>query len=390
MATTWSLSFQKVEQANPAAAELLRLCAFLAPDNIPEELIRDGAAQWSSLLRQAAADLFTFNEMMADLLKFSLVKRLADTKTFSIHRLVQAVQMDMMEPEVQCQWAERVVQAVDRVFPEHPEDITAWPQCLRYLDQAQACYMLIEKYGLALVEAADLLDRTGYYLNEHALYTIAGPLYQRALAINEQQLGSEHPNTANSLNNLASLYRHQGRYIDAEPLYRRALAINEQQLEPEHPDTAATIDNLVFLYWKQRRYTDAEPLYQRALAIREQQLGPEHPDTAATLNNLALLYRKQRRYTDAEPLYQRALAICEQQLGSEHLSTATTLTNLAGLYRHQEKYEIAEPLYQRALHIFVQKLGQNHPHTKTIRKIYAILLRAMGRNEEVKKLGEDS
>src|SRR5258708_21387738 len=28
--TTWSLSFQKVEQANPAAAELLRLCAFLA------------------------------------------------------------------------------------------------------------------------------------------------------------------------------------------------------------------------------------------------------------------------------------------------------------------------------------------------------------------------
>jgi hypothetical protein len=27
--TTWSLSFQKVEQANPAAADLLRLCAFL-------------------------------------------------------------------------------------------------------------------------------------------------------------------------------------------------------------------------------------------------------------------------------------------------------------------------------------------------------------------------
>jgi hypothetical protein len=39
VATTWSLSFQKVEQANPIAAELLRICAFLAPDAIPEELL---------------------------------------------------------------------------------------------------------------------------------------------------------------------------------------------------------------------------------------------------------------------------------------------------------------------------------------------------------------
>src|SRR5205807_1852992 len=58
VATTWSLSFQKIEQANPAAAELLRLCAYLSPDTIPEELIRDGTPYWSPLLQHAAADLF--------------------------------------------------------------------------------------------------------------------------------------------------------------------------------------------------------------------------------------------------------------------------------------------------------------------------------------------
>src|SRR6266446_4022795 len=36
VATTWSLAFQKVEQSNPAASDLLRLCAFLHPDAIPE------------------------------------------------------------------------------------------------------------------------------------------------------------------------------------------------------------------------------------------------------------------------------------------------------------------------------------------------------------------
>ena len=36
-------------------------------------------------------------------------------------------------------------------------------------------------------------------------YAEAEPLYQRALAIWEQQLGTDHPDTATSLNNLAAL-----------------------------------------------------------------------------------------------------------------------------------------------------------------------------------------
>src|SRR5439155_9943511 len=45
VATTWSLSFEKVEQANPVAADLLRLCAFLDPDVIPEEIMIKGASE---------------------------------------------------------------------------------------------------------------------------------------------------------------------------------------------------------------------------------------------------------------------------------------------------------------------------------------------------------
>src|SRR5262249_35489371 len=155
VATTWSLSFQKVEQANPAAAEFLRLCAYLAPDRIPEELIRDGAAHWTLRLQQAATNPFAFNHLLQELLKFSLVKRLAKDHLFSIHRLVQAVQMDRMEKEEQSKWAERVVRAVNEVFPRNPKDqIATWPQCLRYLEQAQACDTLIQQHKLVLSEAA--------------------------------------------------------------------------------------------------------------------------------------------------------------------------------------------------------------------------------------------
>ena len=54
----------------------------------------------------------------------------------------------------------------------------------------------------------------------------------------EKALGPEHPDVANSLNNLAALYQAQGRYAEAEPLYKRALAISEKALGPEHPDVA--------------------------------------------------------------------------------------------------------------------------------------------------------
>ncbi len=215
VATTWSLSFQKVQLANPAAAELLQLCAFLAPDRIPEELIKDGATYWPPLLQKAAADLFAFQQMVAELLKFSLVKRLAEDHTLSIHRLVQTVQMDMTEPEEQRQWAERVVRAVNEVFPDNPRDIATWPHCLRYLDQVQACNTLIERYKLLFVEAAAILNRTGFYLDEHASYSMAESLYQHALFICDQQLGVSHPHTATSLNNLATLYHKQGRYGEA-------------------------------------------------------------------------------------------------------------------------------------------------------------------------------
>jgi len=65
----------------------------------------------------------------------------------------------------------------------------------------------------------------------------AEPLYERAITIVEKTLGTEHPNFAGGLNNLALLYKTQGKYAEAEPLYKRALALYEQKFGPDHPIT---------------------------------------------------------------------------------------------------------------------------------------------------------
>src|SRR6266700_2397108 len=146
VATTWSLSFKNVEQANPAAAELLRFCAFLAPDAIPEELFTESAAELGPTLEPVASDPSRLNKAIRELLKYSLVHRDPETNTLSIHRLVQEVLKDQMPEETQRLWAERAVRAVSSAFP-NPE-YRNWDVCRKYLLQAQVCSALIEQYDL--------------------------------------------------------------------------------------------------------------------------------------------------------------------------------------------------------------------------------------------------
>jgi tetratricopeptide (TPR) repeat protein len=391
VATTWSLSFEKIEQAHPAAAELLRLCAYLSPDHIPEELLIDGAAYWPAVLQEAVVDPLRFNELLEALLAFSLVKRLAQEHLLSLHRLVQVVQRDRMDAQQQHQWAERVVRAVNTLFPADPKgEVDTWPLCLRYLEQVQACDWLIQQHHLQMPQAADLLDRAGIYLREHASYSVAESLFQRALAIAEQQLGSQHLQAASSLNNLGLLYWRQGKHEQAKPLYQRALHIREQVLGPHHPQLAPPLSNLGLLYYEQGKHEQAEPLLQRALHIREQALGPHHPLLAHPLTGLASLYREQGQYRQADALYQRALSIRLEHQGPEHLDIAETLQGLARLRQMQGQLTEALSLYQQALPIREQALGSHHPKTtETSQRLHAVL-HALGRTEETADLEASS
>ena len=338
VATTWSLSFAQVEQANPAAADLLRMCAFLHPEAIPEELFTAGAPHLGPRLHAVVTNEGAFNEAMSALRAYSLVSRDITDHTLSMHRLVQAVLKDAMNKTTYQRWATRSVRALNEAFPAIKFE--TWSQCDRFLPHALTCGSLIEQEKMTFPEAAALLMQTGWYLAERIRYAEAELLLQRSLAIYEQQLGLEHLDTANSASTLGWFYNRQGRYAEAEPLYQRALAIYEQQLGSEHPGTVQSLNNLAACYNRQGRYTEAEPFYQRALAICERQLGSLHPLTAMSLNNLAMNYDEQGRYAEAEPFYQRALAIYEQQLGPQHPSTVIIRRNyVASLQRMGRKAE---------------------------------------------------
>jgi DUF2914 family protein/tetratricopeptide repeat protein len=69
-------------------------------------------------------------------------------------------------------------------------------------------------------------------------------LLQRALRRQEEDLGTVHPDLAQTLNNLGVVAEKTGRVSEAEPFYRRAAAIAEAAFAADHPIVVASRQNL--------------------------------------------------------------------------------------------------------------------------------------------------
>ncbi len=386
VATTWSLSFEKVERANPAAADLLRLCAFLHPDEISEAMIVEEPSALGSVLQPVAADAFELNEAIGELRKYSLVKRDPEKKILNVHRLVQAVLKESMGKETHRVWAERVVRLVSRVFsdPRHWQ-LEDWSRYQAYMPHVYDCLDLIEQDRMLSAEAAQLLLRAGSYHIEQAHYREADRLTQQALTIYEQLFGSDHPEVAHSLEQLAWIYVMQraGKAKQAESLYQRAIAFYEQAFGPNHPSTAECYNDLAILYGSQGKYEQAEQLHQHGLALREQIFGPDHSQVAESLHNLAINFFYQGKYEQAEQLLQRALMICK---ASGELLEGADLGWLGLVYQEQSEYQQAEACLQQGLSIMKQVFSEDHVWTQQIMLWLGGLYREQGKYEQAESL----
>lgn len=143
VAATFSLAYEQVLVDAPLAAEVLRTCAFLAPDDIPTELVSGGDA----LSAEAA---------FAALRRLALVRRQSGSLT--VHRLVGAVVRDRLGPQVRERHAEAATAALKSAFPHPADDHRSWPRSARLLPHVLALAEHPEATGASL---ASLLHQLG-------------------------------------------------------------------------------------------------------------------------------------------------------------------------------------------------------------------------------------
>jgi tetratricopeptide (TPR) repeat protein len=359
IATTWQLSVERV-RPTPGAVELLEVCAFLGPEEIPRELFSQALDPPPDELAVLAGDSFTVDEAVAGLRRFGLVK--ADEQVLTVHRLVQAVVRDGLDPEVRqrrLQTAERLVLAS---FPDHP-DVAVWPTAARLLPHAIAVTDHANAQGTNSALTGRLLNRTASYLRRRAQFTQARALLERALTINTAVLGPEHPEVLTSFDHLGDTLYALRELPAARQAHERALAIRANQLGPDHPDTARSLDLLGNVLRGLGDLSAARTHYERALTIRRSQLGPDHPETAQSLEHLGLALQGLGELASARQVQEQALAVREARLGTEDPAPAESLNSLANVVAEQGDLPTARVLHERALAIRETQLGSDHPHT---------------------------
>ncbi|MEJ2671369.1 MAG: tetratricopeptide repeat protein, partial [Deltaproteobacteria bacterium] len=169
-------------------ADLLNLCAFLAPDDIPKELLDKGVSHLPESLAAAVQDSLAFDDALA------------------VHRLVQAVVRDRLDEAGRKQWAGVAVELVNASLSADVDtNMEVWPWYSRLLPQALAAAGHAETVKTGLPAAGRVFNQCGFYMQIRAEFAGAQACYERALAICRQFLGEDHPHTQLVKRNLAAL-----------------------------------------------------------------------------------------------------------------------------------------------------------------------------------------
>jgi len=277
VATTCTMSFEKVAEGCTEATDFLNLCAFFAPDDIPLDDIVKGARYLPEPLEATVSDKLKLDDVMEALRQYSLV--ILEDNVLSVHRLVQNVTYSQLDSQARRTWAEAALDIISQAYPLDSDDVKTWYDCERLIPHTIAVTNHAQTYKISNSSLSRLLNQYSIYHMARASYEEAEVLMKRALYIDETLLGKYHPNVAIRLNNLAGLLQATNRLQEAEPLMERVVELFESAYGKDHPNVATSINNLALLFQATNRRQEAEPLMKRALRIFETSLGPDHPNT---------------------------------------------------------------------------------------------------------------
>jgi Tfp pilus assembly protein PilF len=414
VATTWSLSIDRIKKENTDSADLLNLCAFFAPEKIP-----------TSILKKQIKDDLRFAEMIKILKKYSLIE--ATAEKISVHRLVQLVTRDHLSKKERQKWISRGILLLNDVFVFHPDYPETWSESSRIAPHAISATAFAEEDFVEMEWTAQLVGNLGTYFQHFAEYEqalsfderslhIAEKIYspnhkeiataannlgvlqmilgdfkgakkylERALQINESLLGSEHENVAMGASNLGSILRSLGYFTEAKAQLEKAIAIYTKKGVNRHPEITKSLNNLGGVLHDLGDFSGALRQYEQALEIDEKTYGPIHPEVARDVNNIGLILQDWGEPQKAKIQFERSLKINTEVFGQNHPQVAISLNNLGRVMQDLDDLPSARQFLEQSLKIYESKFGSDHPEVARVANNLGVVLEDMDDLEGAKK-----
>jgi tetratricopeptide (TPR) repeat protein len=400
-AATWRLSLGRLRELNPAAARLLELCAFFAPEPIPTQLLSsprmiDVLAGYDPALR----DPMLHGALIRDIGRFALARVDPAVSGIRVHQLVQRVIREGLSATVKSQsqvQVREILAAEHRGVPDEPANWATYQGLRRHLEPT------------GMLESASPAERLlvfdmARYLRYRGDFTGGLELAERALTA-WRRFGDDDIQTLRLRLEQANLLRARGQYdrsyeIDADASERLGRVLGE-----DHAYTLYATGSLAADLRERGEYLQARDLEERALARWQANYGDDYQRTLMTANNLAVSLRLVGEFGRAEEVLQdtlrrriktagekdywtllwrsghgRALreigdlggsrerllnnlALCRETLGEDHLFTIGTAKELAITLRQLGELSLGREHVEDALRRAERHLGARHPMT---------------------------
>jgi tetratricopeptide (TPR) repeat protein len=374
--TTWRLNIAQVTAASPAAAQLLRLSAFLAPEAIPLELLTADPTQLPADLAATLEDKLVLDETLGVLYRYSLIAH--DQPGFRMHRLVQAAVRTDLDANQAAEAAERAVRLVKAAFPDQPWRPVTWPRCGALLPHARTSISHAEQQQVGLEAVHRLLRGVGIYLAQRAEFHAARQYFERAVTVATTIYGPGHQEVGWAHRNVAIALQYLGDLNGARQAYERDVAIQESVVGPDFRELGWALSNLSQLLRLLGEPTAARTQVERALAILEGAYGPDHRELADAVANLGTILHDLGDLGGARARLEHAAALGEKATGSDSPELGLILTYLGAVLLDLAEVTEARAQLERALTILQATLGENHPYTRQAQQTLHIALKANG------------
>ena len=341
--TTWQVSIDRIECQQDAvshhALRLLRLVGFYHHDQISVQMFYNawylaGTSQALDYLpwHDAISDSFNYRQAVQAsislLASFSLLTRNADA-SLNIHPLVHKWCRDRISLEEQelsyGQALSLLTSSVEWEF--ETADYTFRRTLVSHVHEVlrlrEPPFQLSDETKMQAWPTLALI------LGENGWIRDALQLSEEVVKLQKNKLGSDHPDTLASMNNLASRYSEAGRRPEALQLSEEVVKLQKNKLGSDHPDTLASMNNLASRYSEAGRRPEALQLSEEVVKLQKNKLGSDHPDTLRSMNNLAIDYSEAGRRPEALQLSEEVVKLRKNKLGNDHPDTLTSIALLA-------------------------------------------------------------
>ncbi|MBR7834672.1 tetratricopeptide repeat protein [Actinospica durhamensis] len=407
VAATLSLALAELETDSPGSSVLLRIAAFLAPEDIPfrtllpEDLALPDDGRDDEVLDQVRAlctEPLALDDAVAGLRRLSLIG--PPSEVFSVHRLVQAVARDQIPPPQRDAWLRTATALVEHAVPEDARLRSTWPISRLLLPHAALVvdprghhlwrlasalgysgdYATARTWSLTVaqaredafgpehIETLDARHNLAYWTGEAGDSVTARDMFAQLLPISERLHGAEHAYTLIARQEFARLTGEAGDPATARDMFAELVPVRERVLGAEHTETLMSRHNLAYWTGAAGDATAARDMLVDLVPLRERTLGPEHPDTLAVRNSLAYWTGEAGDPATARDMLTELLPFSERILGPEHPETLAVLHNISYSTGMAGDAAAALAMMEGLVPFYERVLGSEHPYTRGARR----------------------